>query len=372
MYCKIHCKHTFLDHAEGLADSLFTNPLGKYLPPVEKVAHVAFNVLTLGIPLAVYHIFKVTTSLFEKAYDLINMPTPQYCADLSKKAVAFALAELKKHPNIKPFAFSSGWSGPKNTHQPVNTHIALLTSLFWDVAFKRMEEAIKAHKENPWENQEVINAADAVIKIGHTISKMTLYDLPEFMKAYEAKKEAAFKRLEEAVEAHKENPWGSQDVTDAADALNKFGFHISKETHHNLHTCMKELDAKKKEKRTFAQALTKQDSYQYRTFYYASQSYHWARGALGYGRNPHRIDYETAKDELDYLSHIIPEKHAKLYYQAGTIQEEWRTLYNGYCREVRKVVSERELQRADNRHVSWTQEDKRPKTFNQIPDQLPT
>jgi hypothetical protein len=232
---------------------------------------------------------------------------------IGQEAIDFARQKLSEHPEIKPAVFSAGWHGADKTNQPVNQEIALLTNLYWDVYFEAFTQAVKKHKDNPWSQQEVIQAADDLIKIGYAISCLTLEDLPEFIHSLEQK--------------------GT--------------------------------------KRTYAEALATQDSYQYRTYYSCTKAYHWIRGGVTWDKVP------WGEDEEDIVQpRETPKAHADLFYKKGTIQNGWRLLYNDHCDRIRSYVKEADLQRADNRHFKWTQKDEDTmfsgRTFRNVPDTLPT
>lgn len=226
---------------------------------------------------------------------------------IGQEAIEFARKKLSEHSGVKATVFSAGWGGPSKTNQPVNQEIALLTALYWDVYFKALEQEVKKHAE-PWSQPAVIQAADDLMKIGYAISCLTLEDLPKFIEF---------------------------------------------------------LDSKGV-KRTYAEALTIQDSYQYRTYYNCTQTYHWIRGGIAWRKS------EGNDEEGLFHPREVPKAHADRFYQEGTVQSGWRVLYNDYCDRVRLYVKEDELRGADNRHITWTKKDEGEKTFRQIPDTLPT
>jgi hypothetical protein len=256
--------------------------------------------------------------------------TPSYpeIPEVGKEARKFAIESLESHPEITPFKFTAFCSGD-NTLQPVNTQIAKLRNLYEDVHFKAFEEALKNHPNNPWEQDEVLQAADAIIKVAYTISCLTLEDLKPF-------------------------------------------------TEQN--------------KRTYAEALTVQDSYQYRTFYYCTLAYHWIRGgAVWNDKEEGYIDHSTTYNGR--IPVFTTKAHAQTFYTDGTMQNSWNQLYNDYCDRVRSYVKEEDLRRADSRHVEWTikdteignqlyndyldgvkspDEESKIPTFYHTPDTLPT
>lgn len=234
---------------------------------------------------------------------------------IGQEAIEFARQKLNEHPDIQPTKFRTLQGVcAGGTNQPVNQEIALLATLYWNVYFAAFEQKIKEHKEeNPWSQPDVIQAADDLIKIGYAISCLTLEDLPEFTQALETKGK----------------------------------------------------------KRTYAEALTIQDSYQYRTYYSCTSAYHWIRGGIVWIGD----DHQATEGYLDYLQET-PKIHADPFYQEGTIQSKWRALYNDHCDRIRSYVKESDLQRADNRHFTWTKKDEdtffRGRTFYHTPDTLPT
>lgn len=219
---------------------------------------------------------------------------PEYpeIPEIGKQAKQFAMESLDSHPEITPFKFKAGWCGDK-TLQPVNTQIAKLNNLYWDVHFKAFEEALKKHQDNPWEQEEVLQAADALMKTAYTISCLTLEDLKPF-------------------------------------------------TEQN--------------KRTYAEALTVQDSYQYRTFFYCTQVYHWIRGEAVWNDKGEYLDHPT-RSVINRFPIFTTKAFAQTFYTDGTMQNSWNQLYNDFCDRVRSYVKEEDLRRADSRHVKWTQKD---------------
>jgi hypothetical protein len=374
------CTHT---------NHLFSHPFCKEQSRLRRIANVAFHALTFGIPLAIYHVVSCCYSRTGSKQKSINLqaaginsvqqnkpvpqnksvqqnkpvpqnksvqqnkpvpqnkpvqrnksvpqnkaaqqnksvpqnkPVPQNKSVqqnhtvqqnkslqpypiLGQKALDFARKKLKEHPEIAPKKFSAR-GGSAKTNQPTNPEIALLTTLYFDVAFKNFKELIKQNKVNPWNNQEVIKAADECMKIAYAISNLTLDDLKSF-----------------------------------TDTLSSRG-----------------------DNRTYVEALTRQDSYQYRTFYYCTSAYHWLRGEIAWST-------DSRNNEGLRKPHSISKAHANAFYQKETIQNSWNELYNNYCDRIRLYVNEEELRSTENRHFTWTQKDIGIKSFRSTPDSLPT
>lgn len=298
---------------------LFSHPLCENQSLLKRIANVVFHVLTLGIPLAVYHVYCALSNYYANKGDVeqgngdiqaIGINAVQQNKDikpyskLGQEALEFARKKLEEHPEITP----RSWSVYEDL-QPVNQEIARLDNLYWNVVFKNFEDLVKQNKGNPWSNQEVIDAADECMKIGYAISNLTLDDLKAFTERLSSK--------------------GT--------------------------------------KKTYAQALADQGPYQYRTFYYCTNAYHWCRGGIAWGMNPWQEE-----ECLMFPREPIAPTHAKPFYEKGTIQNTWNSLYNEYCDRVRLYVKEEELRKADNRHVNWTKKDTGVKSFNRVPDTMPT
>lgn len=92
------------------------------------------------------------------------------------------------------------------------------------------------------------------------------------------------------------------------------------------------------------------------------------RGAIKWGINPRNVN----EDGLFYPRGPLSPAHSRLFYEQGTIQNSWNTLYNEYCDRVRMYVTDEELEAADNRHVKWTKKDTGVETFCPIPSTKPT
>lgn len=228
-------------------------------------------------------------------------------SQIYQETMDFARSKLKEYPETAPEKFSAGYCGFKKTHQPVNQEIALLTALYWDVYFKEFGEAVKKIKGDPWSKKKVIVAADALMKVAYAIGCLTLEDLEPFTQRLSSK-------------GHR---------------------------------------------RSYARALTEQDSYQYRTFYYCTTVYHLIRGAV-------ESKNKGEKKVLSFPDSDIPQTHSKLFYESDTIQNLWNKLYNDYCDRIRYYVNEIELEKADSRHVNWTRKDVEETSFERTPDTKPT
>lgn len=307
------------------SNHLFNAPFCPEQSLFKRIANAVFHIFTFRVPLSIYEICCFSSNLItgnpvrrDNSYFqvfavdsvLSTYPVKPY-THAGQAALTFAREELARHPEITPFAFAAGWNNAQDTNQPINQEIALLYNLFWDVSFTRLEEAIKLNGENPWSQMSVLEAADDCMKIGYALSSLTLDDLQAFAEA---------------------------------------------------------LATNKGEIRSYSQALTRQDSYQYRTYFCCTQAYHWIRGEIKWRVYPRNPD----GGELNFSNEGPNESHAVRFYQNRTTQNEWNRLYNDFCDRVRLYVDENELQRADNRHFTWTKKDVGVSSFKKAPDSLPT
>lgn len=289
---------------------LFRHPVCKNQTLLKKIGTIFFHIFTFGIPLAFYHIFKccfsrkATTNpghgdLQERGLKAIQA---------SQQALEFADKKLEEFPDIVPTRFKTLTGGAK-TYQPTNQKIAKLLTILWDHVFEDFEKALKNNRENSWENPQVLDAADAYMKISYAISVLTLEDLKPFTEKLST----------------------DEGIT-----------------------------------RTYAEALTEQDSFMYRTSYTCTKAYHSIRKGVTWGVNPftHAEGLRPPKS--------IPDSHAKPFYKEKTLPNSWNILYSDYCLLLRKAVPEKELAKADDRILRWTIKDTGVKTFEAVPCIPPT
>ena len=293
------------------SNHLFAHPLCDEQSLLKRIANVAFHILTLGIPLAFYHVIKCCFSK-RSSHEFTNIQGSGIASvsennyikpysSLGRETLEFARQQLKNAKGLSEIKFTH----PK-AYQPINKNISLLASLaskLWD----KFENALKRHKENSWSHPEVIQAADEYMKIEYAISSLTLDDLEPF----------------------------TQKLASKGVSMN------------------------------YVKALTSYDSYQLFTFFYCSRAYHMIRGAVTWGKTPW-----SKKEEVNYVKEI-PTEHVKSFYELGTIQNKWNALYNEFCDRVKLYVDENELKKADSRHFNWIKKDTGDNKFYHTPDTLP-
>lgn len=265
-------------------------PLGKSNNLLIRIANFALQLFAVATPVFLaYRAFsgqKILTTLKPMA------PIPP----AGEAAIAFAKQQLAANPNVKATKFLAPWTGAQ-TLQPVSVEIAQLNALYAEIEKEALALWRDSQPETRMNNPQLVEAVDKWIKLAYTLSVWTLQDLDAYVQQNPTWKEY------------------QQDVP-----------------------------------RTKAKALTLQDSYMYRTYYYATRVYHYLR-SNGNQDSP---------------------AHSALFYTKGTKQNEWNQLYNDFCDRVRMHVTEADLQRADNRHYTWTKKDTGVASFHHEPDTLPT
>mgnify|MGYP000249270747 CR=1 FL=1 len=258
----------------------FFNPLCKDQSLLKRVAHVAFHVLTLGIPLALYHIISYC---HRKIINLgqQNKKIKPY-SDIGQKAMDFAIKQIKDNPGLVPHKFGT-FGGGTNTYQPIDERIALLQTL----CEKKHEESKQLMAKGWINNEESIKALDEYMQLVYALSCLTLGDLPAFTE---------------------------------------------------------DLLQEKQISRTYEEALNKQDAYQCHTFYACSYLYHdlrsqcvWEERDVPWDEEKVARYWEPEKDEFF-------EAFACRFYTKGTMQNRWNELYNDYCDRARLYADEKKLE----------------------------
>ncbi|MBI2743528.1 MAG: hypothetical protein HYX48_06395 [Chlamydiales bacterium] len=314
--------HTIMEH-------LFVSPLCEDQELLVKIAVVVFHILTFGVPLAVYHVIdcifpradqpsiRAQDQMAQRMQELVSTSIPQRSklGDVTYNAVVFAKQELGKRPDIRPYDFGS--SVP---HGPTNPEISRMFRMYQEVQKPAFFAALSKYTpEEAWNQEEVLQAADALMKVAYAISNSTVEDLAEFTK-----------RLKNSGD-----------------------------------------------ERTKAYALSRLDSYCYTTFYTLPLAYHLVRGAFWTGgEGSARADcWSAGREPRGGLGYEIPHAHAKPFYEEGTGQRDWRVLYNAFSMYFARAVQtadDSELERIhDEVQVKWTHPDTGRGSFLTLPASYP-
>lgn len=177
-------------------EHLFAHPLCPHQSLVRRIANIAFHIFTCFIPLIIYHIgraifpWKQKNDLTEEEEEpwIPSLPKqrltemrreqPPYSAE-GMATLIFARRILRERPEIgSQLIRSRNEEFAPFILQPMNDKIAKLNYLEAEVFYPEFEQAIKDHPENPWDNPDVLQAADNYMKICFAISASTLDDLP--------------------------------------------------------------------------------------------------------------------------------------------------------------------------------------------------
>jgi hypothetical protein len=95
---------------------------------------------------------------------------------LGPNTIKQALEDLKLlSADLRRYTFIRDMS-PDFT-QPLNEHITLLATLYAHILLPAWRQAVDNHPNSPWEQEEVIKAADACMKVDYVISCLALEDL---------------------------------------------------------------------------------------------------------------------------------------------------------------------------------------------------
>ncbi len=312
MTSKISCDH--FNH-------MIIHPLCNNQTILKKITNIAVLCLFVGSAATLCTLFyKFLTASTKK------LPFREI-EGVCKEAMDFASQALKDNPNVE----YKGW-----TLSPANKDISKLKTLLDEKYYPKLKQVLEESTEGPYTNQAVLEAADEYMKVTYAISVLTLRDYPEFINGLDA---GQVKKLKERIPNWK----------------------------------LKKLGENENEKPSFAMALVSQSSYQYRTFFECPALYHDLRGEMMMRENSHYSPHTDGSEEniLDF-THNVPEEHAAPFYKEGSMQGQWRSLYNDYCDRVRMYVPESELKYADERFANWTVKDTGVKSFKTVPDTLPT
>jgi hypothetical protein len=243
--------------------------------------------------------------------------TPIY-STRAQEAISFAREKAK---GIQPYIFNTHSANPKD---PVNPEIRLIAQVYDQLSLK-------------WEQ--------AVVGV--------------FGKFVNGVFEPAAERDERSLVTR---VWTNKNVIQITDDLMKVAFATGSLMLDDLPAFTENL-AKTGETRSFAEAITSQDSYLFRAFFFCPEVYENARG---------QYVYDIWDNGMVPAEHKDPEI-IKLFYTAGAIQNEWNLLFGEYCDRVRSYVSESELLAAKgSRYVNWTRKDTAPEAYKGWPGPQPT
>lgn len=156
------------------------------------------------------------------------------------------------------------------------------------------------------------------------------------------------------IDSTKINPYQDKSVIQQFDLNLRLSFLAGVQ---NLEEVKKDPDYQKGQQsnveRLFATVITEQRGHvYYRIFFFVPSLYEMARGSL---------TYQTYGESLlRTFLHSFYERNKALFYKEGTLQSEWRNLYNHYCQIVYAYATVDDFEKTDKRFSIHTKEDSHP------------
>jgi hypothetical protein len=237
----------------------------------------------------------------DKGLEKVNQNSYSACG---QQAIAFAKQRLQDNARFLNPSFLYKFTGVcgEDVFQPTNPVLGPLNDLRFE-ALVLFESCSKQDESLYfWNNSQVITLVNECLKISYALCSLALDDLPEYIQS------VALQGL----------VWSP------------------------------------------AKAIAKQKSYLLRIFPLVSDLYHHARGSAAW--LPH-VDFPNI-NFLQFPREPITKEHEDLFYQEGTIQSQWRELYNDFCDRVRLYIPKEDLKVICKKgDVRWLQKDEGPATF---------
>lgn len=163
---------------------LFESPFCERLSLWRRIAIIAFHILTLGIPLLLYHVISYYFNWYSPPLEIEpKMKSVKIFKNYIIDNVRNTLCELGSKVLAEQ---SKVWFG-SITYPPVNEYFSSLVKVFWEIKFKEFVQALKSHPKDPWAHKDVLDAADMLMQISYTISIYVLKDLPKYVRDIQLK-----------------------------------------------------------------------------------------------------------------------------------------------------------------------------------------
>lgn len=247
------------------------------------------------IPLVVGGVF-ANKGLYVKDTRDVKLPDPdeltQAILDIRDVTLtdpeALAQAILDCHGNVESSTFTCKVMGEVvNVVQPIDSRIGKLETLYRRY-LEAWRESLRSCRENPWASERVTIAADALIKVAYCIGRLTLGEISEVTEKV-------------AGEVESDKPWSDERV------------------------------------------LIEAYAYNWSTFFYEPNVYMMLR--LGY------VAEEGGKIGNKYPS----ETHGRRFYDDQDICFHWRQLHNSFCEAAQTVLQG--FERQEERFVKYATKD---------------
>lgn len=282
---------------------LFTNPFCKKVSLIKRIAIIMFHIITLCIPLALYHVISFCTLKSDKKVGVPSIKSSMSSIGSDsllkqdaltdeayiKSACDFADRLLEEKPSIR------GWRlrGDVAVYPDNDEHTDRMVELYWDHSFKNFRKVLKSHSKDPWQSEEVLEAASELMQVSFAMAELTFKDMDRVSGV--------------EVPAH----------------LSNF--------------------SDEEGKKPYSRVITHNQYYVAYTGYYCANVYTWIKAGVFWNdkaKNP-RLSF-TRQDKIieklkglksdDYILFSdlsIPEDD--VFYEPGTMQNKFRLLYNEYC-----------------------------------------
>lgn len=272
------------------SNHLFEHPICLNQTLLRKIANIVFHLLTLGVPLGVYHAGLLALRVVKVDEGDASSPASR-AVEVDEEVIDFAKREVKSIQ--EPFVFRKG---AETMHQP-DEELGKLVSRCLG-ACSELQNLMEEHivkGGDVWGEKEVLEVADKYIKLSYAVSVITLRNLPKFIE---------------------------------------------------------KLKNKELKKRTLVKALTMQDSYNYRTFFYLAKAFSFVRDAKICVKVGESVFFENPLDN----ENSIRDQYIQGFYTKGTLQRKWFELFNNYGQFVKGLLNESQLNAADERFAMAIQE----------------
>lgn len=288
------CSHSGCDH-------FLKSPLCKEQPLWKRIMIVIAHILTAGIPLAIYHLSRAISCCHSKtsAEDRRLKKEAIESAHLAQEAIHLSRQKLVERSGLLPTEFKTSAT---RTYQPINSEIAQLFSLHTQEC-QSLHELAEKEQQNLWVKPEAQEKAAECLKVGYTVSHLTLNDLPKL-------------REQMCTEGHKR----------------------SKEA-----------------------ALAAPDSYSARAFFACASIYQKMRNACTWSASTIRDGHAVP---VWNKPAVVPVGYAQKFYEKGSTEYDCRLLFNKFCDEVKKAVSVNAMNHIDKRFMPWVQKDVSMDTYS--------
>ncbi len=156
---------------------------------------------------------------------------------------------------------------------------------------------------------------------------------------------ASSDNFKDVLAKYKKDPWTQQEVLEAADDFMNVHFAIGCKTLEDFSAFTSRWEKETGKKISNAEALMDETSYQHGIIYVVTEAYYELRGQVSYEGN--KLGFPKT----------ISKEHAEAFYQEGTIQYKWRSLYNEFFDRLQTYVDWDAFGKQQPKFVKWMKKD---------------